>query len=193
MLNDYCREPFWRAVYEILYFLIPFDEYTMSNFGFAYLNGTGILLDDLREDFEVYKYQLYHYVVILSGGIKTLSEKNILEIGSGRGGGLNFIRDQLRPKSATGVDFSLQAVTFANEHFCTQRQPNLKFVQGNACALEAVCGAAQYDVAISIESGNCYSDVQRFVDGVARALNKNGILLYADYVHSAEDLAKLET
>jgi hypothetical protein len=56
ILNNYTRPLWWRFVYEALSFLIPNEEYTMSNFGYAFISETGVLLDNYKEDFEVFKF-----------------------------------------------------------------------------------------------------------------------------------------
>ena len=40
------------------------------------------------------------------GSIKSLNGLNVLEVGSGRGGGLNYISRYLNPSSCIGVDYS---------------------------------------------------------------------------------------
>lgn len=38
--------------------------------------------------------------------MKSLNDLTVLEVGSGRGGGLNYISNYLGPKKCIGVDFS---------------------------------------------------------------------------------------
>jgi len=66
---------------------------------------------DEEDERNRYFIQLYHYVA--TGA--TFKGQNVLEVGSGRGGGASYIRRYLRPKTMTGVDFSERAVSFCRE------------------------------------------------------------------------------
>lgn len=44
------------------------------------------------------------------GAFKTLRDNTVLEVGSGRGGGLSYVSSQLEPKLCVGVDFSANQV-----------------------------------------------------------------------------------
>ncbi len=46
--------------------------------------------------------------------VKNLKDLEILEVGSGRGGGLNYISNYLNPKICYGIDFSENQV---NKYF----------------------------------------------------------------------------
>ncbi len=42
----------------------------------------------------------------MEGKLKSLDKKTIVEVGCGRGGGLNYISTYLNPEKCIGVDFS---------------------------------------------------------------------------------------
>lgn len=76
----------------------PNDDLTFLNVGFAGLNEReGLFLEGVRDVFDKYRLQLYHYCVVKNGGIHTMENKTLLETGCGRGGGLNYIATLLRP------------------------------------------------------------------------------------------------
>lgn len=78
------------------------------NYGYAVLNQEGKLIKNLKDEDEEERFcfQLYHFVATKMNKLKDLSGLNILEIGSGRGGGLNYISNYLSPKFCIGIDYS---------------------------------------------------------------------------------------
>lgn len=86
-----------------------------------------MLVQSFPKEYEEEKFpaQLYHYVAtgrshdnseltllytIGLGKFSNLSNKTVLEVGSGRGGGLSYVAIQLGPKLCVGVDFSANQV-----------------------------------------------------------------------------------
>jgi hypothetical protein len=65
------------------------------NYGYAALNDDGIYLKDHIHHPWVLSMQLYHHAVLSIANIKSLKDKTLLEVGSGRGGGLNFLMKTL--------------------------------------------------------------------------------------------------
>ena len=59
-----------------------------------------------------YYMQLYDHVA----GAVDLRDLKVLEVGSGRGGGADYIKRYLKPESMVGLDISENAVSF-----CTQK------------------------------------------------------------------------
>ncbi|MDF1561351.1 MAG: methyltransferase domain-containing protein [Bacteroidales bacterium] len=58
-----------------------------------------------------------------------LNHRDIVEVGSGRGGGLEYIARKFMPATAIGIDIEESIVAFSNKfHQC----PNLTFLTGNA-------------------------------------------------------------
>ena len=56
-----------------------------------------------------------------------LEGKEVLEVGSGRGGGAHWIARTYSPRSLIALDYSAAAVKLCNRMYC--RQKNLTFVQ----------------------------------------------------------------
>ena len=59
-----------------------------------------------------------------------LRDRDVLEVGSGRGGGASYISRYLQPRSMTGMDFCQEAVDLCNRHrlaprlgICVWRRP----------------------------------------------------------------------
>jgi len=145
---------------------------TFMNFGYAPLEpaGAGIALRPEDED-NAYAIQLYHRVV----GGRDLKGKDVLEVGSGLGGGASFIARYLEPRSVTGVDFAASAVAFCRRQHCVAR---LVFHHGDAQHLPFA--ANSFDVVVNVESSHCYPAFERFLDEVVRVLRPEGELLFAD-------------
>lgn len=86
----------------------PLTKWRALNYGYALLNENGRILSNLDEQQEEERFciQLYHMVATNSMKIKDLNGKRVLEVGSGRGGGLNYINSTLSPSTCVGVDYS---------------------------------------------------------------------------------------
>jgi ubiquinone/menaquinone biosynthesis C-methylase UbiE len=119
-----------------------------------------------------YFIQLYHRVV---GGVD-LSGADVLEVGSGRGGGSSYVARCLHPKSVLGVDYSDNAVALSQKRH--SGIPGLRFEQGDAEALP--CADASFDVVLNVESSHCYGSMERFLAEVRRVLRPGGHFLWAD-------------
>ena len=101
--------------------------------------------------------------------------RDVLEVGSGRGGGASYIARYLKPARLVGLDLSGKAVMFSNSH---HRLDNLHFQQGDAEQLPFA--DASFDSIINVESSFCYPSIDRFFAEVRRVLRPGGHLQYTD-------------
>jgi len=62
-------------------------------------------------------YHLFLSPFLEFNSVKNLSGLNVLEVGSGRGGGLSYISNYLSPANCIGVDFSENQVRFCKSHY----------------------------------------------------------------------------
>ena len=77
------------------------------NVGYSDDSSDGIYFkDELQAHPEIYHIQLYHYVVMLFGEIKTLKNKSLLELGGGKGGGIDYLMNELTPRKVIASDIS---------------------------------------------------------------------------------------
>jgi SAM-dependent methyltransferase len=104
-----------------------------------------------------------------------LRNKDVLEVGSGRGGGASYISRYLQPRSMTGMDFSDHAVDLCNRQ---RRASGLVFVPGDAMSMPFP--DSSFDTVINIESSHCYESMSTFLREVRRVLRPGGALLFAD-------------
>ena len=116
--------------------------------------------------------QLYHHAV----GSVNLKGLDVLEIGSGRGGGSSYIMRYRNPNSVTGIDFSKNAIEFCNRNYSIK---GLSFCHGDAESLPFE--NRKFDVVVNVESSHCYADIGAFLSEVYRILKPNGYFLFADF------------
>ncbi|MEM7394229.1 MAG: class I SAM-dependent methyltransferase, partial [Verrucomicrobiota bacterium] len=115
-----------------------------------------------------------------------LSGKAVLEVGSGRGGGADYVARCLGPAAMTGVDFSAEAIAFCKK---THRTENLSFLEGDAESLPFDTNV--FDVVLNVESSHCYGSMDAFCREVFRVLKPGGFFSWAD-LREAEQAKQLE-
>jgi len=106
-----------------------------------------------------------------------LSGKEVVEVGSGRGGGASWIAKTYNPKKLTAFDFSKDAVGLANNWYGAQK--NLSFEVGNAEELPLEDNSQ--DVIYNVESSHCYGNVEAFVKEVYRTIRTGGNFCWTDF------------
>lgn len=129
-----------------------------------------------------YSLQLYHH---LANAIE-LKNKDIVEVGCGRGGGLAYIARTFAPASAIGVDLSKQAISFCNRYYSLA---GVSFLQGDAQKLSLADNSC--DIVINVESSHRYPDMKAFLGEVYRILRPGGYFLYTDY-RNKRDIAAVK-
>jgi ubiquinone/menaquinone biosynthesis C-methylase UbiE len=172
------REPVIRRWYDQMSRIDRDADMTLMNYGWASLD-TGHVPVRLETVDEVNRYsiQLYHQVA----GAVDLRGSDVLEVGSGRGGGAAFIARYLEPRTMTGLDFSPKAIAFCKNHYSV---PNLSFQQGNAEHLPFQ--PSSFDAVVNIESSHCYGSIPGFLKEVHRVLRPGGHFLYSDYCQDSQ-------
>ena len=167
------RRLIMRTWYETLVMLDREGDITFMNYGYSGLDpdASEIPLSD-REQVNRYCIQLYHHVAAAIN----LSGKDVVEVGSGRGGGAAYITRYLKPRSMVGIDFSRKAIEFCRKYYSID---GLSFSQGDAENLPLADGSV--DVVINLESSHCYGSMTRFLGEVYRVLRSNGFLLFSDH------------
>ena len=148
------------------------------NYGYADLS-TGAEVPLFRDgNAERLALQLYVYVATLGSHGPALRNLDVLEIGSGRGGGAAFIADHFNPGTMKALDVSSSATPLAQKRY--QKDNALEYVQGGAEKLHF--GERRFDIVLNVESAHCYGPMPRFLSEVHRVLRPNGELLFADFV-----------
>ena len=166
-----------RRLYNHLARAYPISDWTCMNYGYAALPSEAWTGPSDGDNDEQRGLDLYWRIATSGPRGAALEGLDLLEIGSGRGGGAAFIARALAPHHLTGVDFAATSVALANEHYGSQS--NLSFAQGDAEAL--TLPDAAFDVVLNIESAHCYASVPRFLGEASRVLRPGGALLFAGF------------
>ena len=161
---------FWRAWYNIFARKAYSHDFYFMNYGFSDENF--FIEIDPEEERERYPAQLYHH----TASQENISEKKVLEVGSGRGGGASYVSRYLKPKSVVGIDISKNAVRLCNS---THQHPNLSFCVGDSEKIPFE--DESFDVVLNVESSHCYGNIPLFLTEVKRILKPGGFFLWADF------------
>jgi ubiquinone/menaquinone biosynthesis C-methylase UbiE len=183
-ISPYVKKLLWKRWYQFLAGHYQTEEWSFMNYGYAPLDDRSdtVKLNEADEP-DRYAIQLYHHVV----SAVDLTNLDVLEIGSGRGGGASYVARYLKPNTMTGLDFSDRAIQFCKR---THAVDGLSFLKGDAESLPF--DADRFDAVINVESSHCYGSMETFLANAKRVLRHNGYLLYADF-RNKNDLAVLHS
>ena len=166
-IKKYC----WKLWYNFISNRFKDDYFKFMNYGY-YNEKLDISLEK-NDEIERYPIQLYHHLCIQT----ELKDKIIVEVGSGRGGGANFIARYHSPKLITGVDLSPNAISLCKDNYNLN---NLNFIIGDSANLPFDDNSV--DVVVNIESSHCYPSIPDSISEVCRVLKPGGHFLYCDLV-----------
>ena len=171
-LPRFVRKPLWRFWHS---WIISREKHevvmTCMNYGYAGLDNAKTIELFPEDESERYGLQMYHQAV----SWVPLEGKDVLEVGSGRGGGASYLARYLKPLSYTGLDLSDPGIAFCNRH---HQVPNLRFVKGDAEDLPFADNT--FDAVVNVESSRCYPHIMRFFSEVKRVLRADGTFLLTD-------------
>lgn len=173
-LSPRLRKVLWRFVYNKLAVKDKAGQLLFMNYGYAKeaeQEGSFVLRLDPKDEPFRYTIQLYHHVV----EEVDLRDKEVLEVGCGRGGGGSFFLRYHQPRFYTGVDLSASAIQWCKEHM---QFSNAQWLQGSADALPVPDSSV--DVLINVESSHCYSSMLNFISEVFRVLRPGGYFAFCD-------------
>jgi ubiquinone/menaquinone biosynthesis C-methylase UbiE len=172
-----------KVTYELLAKHIPAKDWNFMNYGYNPLpTDPPSPLD--RSTLQLYPTQMYHYLAIKA----PIEGKDVLEVGSGRGGGARYIAENLKPRQYIGMDLAQNAVDLANKNHVL---PNLKFIQGSAESIPLADNSV--DVVLNVESCHAYGSVPKFLSEVNRVLRPGGHFLMVDFRNSPENMVILKS
>ncbi len=167
-----------KVTYELLAKFVPAEDWHFMNYGYE-PNADEAPLHLNEQVLQPYPLQMYHYLATKTA----LATKDVLEVGSGRGGGARYLANAMNPNSYLGIDLAQSAVDLANK---LHRQSNLKFIQGSA--EEIPLPDNSLDVVINVESSHCYGNVDQFLSEVKRVLRLGGYLLLVDFRNEVKNM-----
>jgi len=170
----------WKCLYQVLARYYKEKEWTFMNYGYAPPDEKHLLpLKNEDKDNRLY-IQLYEHAL---SDLK-LEGKDVLEVGSGRGGGASYVARYLSPSKIIGIDYSKNATKLATS---LHKESNLRFVEGDAEKLPFDDNT--FDIVYNVESSHCYGHMEVFVSEVFRVLKAGGIFAWVD-VRVAEAMKK---
>ena len=160
----------WRWWYQRLAKAKAWGDFGFMNYGFIDSDQPTLEPEDEPDRPFIQLYHMNIRDVDLEG-------KQVLEVGSGRGGGAHWIARTYNPDSLTGLDYSAAAVNLCSRMY--GRQGNLRFIEGNAMKLPFENDS--FDVVYNVESSHCYSDMFAFIHEVFRVLRPGGYFAWTDF------------
>jgi ubiquinone/menaquinone biosynthesis C-methylase UbiE len=172
------RKPLWQYWHKKMNKIDGENQANFMNYGYENLNGAPKLELLEKDETDRYCIQLYDFVV-KDADIKG---KDVLEVGSGRGGGASYITRYYKPNSYTGMDITPKSIDFCNNHY--KDVEGLSFKCGNAEKLPFEDNS--FDFVVNVESARCYNNQQAFLNEVYRVLKPDGKLLLADMIYPKE-------
>ncbi len=160
----------WKTLYSFFAWRFPNQEWRFMNYGYNSERETLSLFPEDEEN----RYFIQMYTHALSE--LEVTDRELLEVGCGRGGGSEWLARTQNFKSVTGVDLSKQAISLCQKNY---QQPNLKYRQGDAEQLPFQNDT--FDIVLNIESSHHYPSMPTFLQEVTRVLKPRGYLCLADY------------
>lgn len=145
-------------------------DITFMNYGHS--DGNHLLPLPKHQEKDRYSIQLYHH---LASKIN-LHDKNLLEVGCGRAGGLTYVKENLLPGKVTGIDLNSKAITFCKTFHC---QKNAEYFQADAQSLPF--SDHSFDIVMNVESSHRYPRPDLFFHEVNRVLKPGGYFLFTDF------------
>lgn len=162
----------WKWWYQRLAHRGTESNWSFMNYGFVPSNGAPELELSPKDEQDRLFIELYNY----AASQIPIEGVDVLEVGSGRGGGASFVARYHSPTQMTGLDYSQTAIELSQQ--LHQDIPNLWFVQGDAESMPFEDNS--FDAVINAESSHCYGNMNAFVKEVFRVLKPNGFFSWVD-------------
>ena len=163
------RMRMWRGLYQRMAKSQKDSNFRFMNYGFTDGDELELSPEDEEDRLFIQLYNMNIRDVEIEG-------KEVLEVGSGRGGGASWISRKYNPKSLIAVDYSDEAVSLSKGWFSDQ--DNLEFRVGNAQQLPFP--QQSFDIVYNVESSHCYADIPTFISEVFRVLKLGGKFCWTD-------------
>lgn len=178
----YQNKLFWESLYDVLLLLYPSNIWKHVNYGYAALTNDGKTIElDEEDESERFHLQLFHWTATGMNTIKKFETSTVVEISSGRGGGVFYISKYLKPAKVIGIDISTAQIEWCRQEY--KKVQNLEFHYGDAEKLSELEIFQQnpVDVVISVDSAHLYPDFKKFCGEVDRILKPGGYFCITDF------------
>jgi len=116
----------------------------------------------------------------LADRLGDVNNKNILDVGCGRGGGTKLLKKFYNFSEVCGCDLNKK-----NIDQCQKDPAGCSFKIDDAEYLGKYRNE-YFDFIINIESSHCYSNLNKFFEAIKRILKKHGIFITADIIRSRD-------
>ena len=163
------RMRMWRGLYQRMAKSQKDSNFRFMNYGFTDGDELELSSEDEGDRLFIQLYNMNIRDVEIEGN-------EVLEVGSGRGGGASWISRKYNPKYLLAVDYSDEAIRLSQEWF--SGQDNLEFRVGNAQQLPLP--DQSFDIVYNVESSHCYADIPAFISEVFRVLKPGGKFCWTD-------------
>lgn len=148
-------------------------DWKFMNYGYAFIKDVQEAPQlDLSDEPNRCSIQLYHHLV----QAVNLNGHRVLDVGCGRGGGLDYLKRYLNVEDVIGLDASEKVMNHCSKAYQAQ---GLVFIAGDAEALPFP--DQSFHAVINVESSHCYADMNKFLSGVKRVLRPGGYFLFTDF------------
>ena len=187
----YENSTFWELFYDIMCWLFPSSELSQINYGFAPLTDNGHLIElDKTDEAERMSLQLYWRTATCLQTRLDLQGLTILEVSSGRGGGIDFLTRKYGVKKAIGLDISANNIDWCRKTYAENKR--LEFVMGNAETFvdDGTIPTQSVDMVISVDSAHLYPHFDMFLSQVQKVLRPGGFFCVSDFMESSRFLIK---
>lgn len=178
----YENSTFWVLFYDLLCNMFPSAILNQINYGFAPLTDDGIMMPLAKADeSERMSLQLYYRTATGLEAAPPFKDATLLEVSSGRGGGVDFLTRNYPLKKAIGLDLSSNNITWCKD---TYKNPKLEFMLGNAETFvdDGVLPPESIDIVISVDSAHLYPNFDKFINQCSKVLKKGGYLCISDFM-----------
>lgn len=128
--------------------------------------------DFIKKEDQDFKNQLSLYFSLFDN--LKFKNKNILEVGCGRGGGIKALSKYFNFKEVYACDLNEKNIEYCK----INNNKNIKFKVSDAQNLDYPDN--YFDIIINVESSHNYENFSLFFNEVKRVLKPNGIFLYTD-------------
>lgn len=179
----YENSTFWEIFYDMACILFPSAEINQINYGFAPLTDDGVLIDlPTSDEKERMSLQLYYRTATCLMTAQDLRGKTVLEVSSGRGGGLDFLARNYGLQKGIGLDLSSNNIDWCRKTY--RGNVKLDFVLGNAETFvdDGSIPANSVDIVISVDSAHLYPHFDRFITQSRKVLKVGGKLCISDFM-----------
>jgi len=179
----YENSTFWELFYDAACILFPSAEINQINYGFAPLTEDGVQMSlPSQDEKERMSLQLYYRTATCLMTAEDLRGKTILEVSSGRGGGLDFLVRNYGVQKGIGLDLSSNNIDWCKKTY--QGNDKLEFVLGNAETFvdDGSISPNSVDIVISVDSAHLYPHFDRFINQSKKVLKAGGSLCISDFM-----------